>query len=81
MRCEKFKGLLERLRVGKTTADDAENMMKLHHVFYKVDTEFKDKVENHQKTMWLFASTKDVRKQMSIDLSKSQKETSSQLQG
>jgi hypothetical protein len=57
-----FKGLLERVRVGRTTADDAEKMMKLHHVFYKVDKEFKDKVENHEKTMWLFSNNNDVRK-------------------
>ena len=23
--------------------------MKLHHVFYKVDKEFKDKIENHDQ--------------------------------
>ena len=35
--CEKFKTLLERVRVGHTTSDDAEKMMKLHHVFYKIN--------------------------------------------
>ncbi len=45
-----------------TTADDAEKMMKLHHVFYKVDKEFKDKIENHERTMWLFSNNYDVRK-------------------
>ena len=62
VRCEKFRGLLERVRVGRTTADDAEKLMKLHHVFYRVDKEFKDKIENHEKTMWLFSNNNDVRK-------------------
>ena len=81
MRCENFKALLERVRVGHTTSDDAEKIMKLHHVFYKVDKEFKDKIENHKKTMWLFTNKKDVREKMPISLFKYQQETSSQLQG
>ena len=73
MQCEKFKGLLERVRVGRTTADDAKEMMKLHHVFYKVDKEFKDKIENHERTMWLFSNNNDVRKKnvdKLVDISK-----------
>ena len=62
VRCKKFKALLERDRVGRTTADDAEKMMKLHHVFYKVDKEFKDKIENHDQTIWLFSNNNDTRK-------------------
>ncbi len=62
MWCEKFKGLLERVRVGQTTVDDVENVMKLHHVFYKADKEFKDKIENHKRTMWLFSNNNEVRK-------------------
>ena len=61
------------------TDDDAENMMKLHHTFYRVDEEFKDKIENHERTMWLLSKNNDVRKKMQINLSKSQKQTSSQL--
>ncbi len=37
-------------------------MMKLHHVFYRIDKEFKDKVENHKKTMWLFSNNNEMRK-------------------
>ena len=37
-------------------------MMKLQYVFYKVDKEFKDKIENHERTMWLFSNNNDVRK-------------------
>ena len=53
---------MERVRVGRTTEQDADAMMKLHHVFYRVDKEFKYKVENHEKTMWLFSNNNDVRK-------------------
>ncbi len=37
-------------------------MMKLHQIFYKVDEEFKVKIENHKRTMWLFSNNNDVRK-------------------
>jgi hypothetical protein len=36
--------------------------MKLHHVFYKSDSTFKDEIGNHEKTMWLFSNNADVRK-------------------
>ena len=62
VQCKKFKALLERIRVGHTTDDDAENIMKLHHTFYRVDKEFKDKIENHERTMCLLSNNNDVRK-------------------
>ena len=48
-RCKHFNNLLERVRVGRTTEEDADKMMKLHHVFYRVDKEFKQKIEIHKK--------------------------------
>ena len=48
--------------VGRTTDDNAQNMMKLHHAFYGVDKEFKDKIENHERTIWLFSNNYDVKK-------------------
>ena len=48
-RCKHFNNLLERVRVGRTTEEDADKMMKLHYVFYRVDKEFKQKIENHKK--------------------------------
>ena len=60
--CEKFKGILERVRKGRATSNDANKIMKLHHVFYKSDSTFKDEIENHEKTMWLFSNNADVRK-------------------
>ncbi len=39
-----------------------KKMMKLHHVFYKVDKEFKDKIQNHDQTIWLFSNNNDVKK-------------------
>ena len=60
VKCEKFKDLLERLRVGKPTNADAHHMMKLHHHFYRLDPKFKDKIENHKKTMWLYSKVRQV---------------------
>ena len=81
VRCKIFKHLLERVRVGSATEEDADIMMKLHHVFYRVDTEFKHKVENHKKTMWLFSNNNDVRKKTWINLLRFQQITTSPLQG
>lgn len=58
---EKFKELLEHVRVGEPTKEDAEHIMKLHSVFYRADKQFKEKIENHKKTMWLFAKNTQVR--------------------
>ena len=60
-KCKIFKSLLERVRVGHTTEEDANKLMKLHHVFYRVDKEFKHKIENHKKTMWLFSNNNDTK--------------------
>ena len=57
---EKFKELLEHVRVGEPTKEDAEHIMKLHSVFYRADKQFKEKIENHKKTMWLFAKNTQV---------------------
>ena len=81
VRCKIFKRLLERVRVGSATEEDADKMMKLHHVFYRVDKEFKHKVENHEKTMWLFSNNNDVRKKTWINLLRFQQTTTSPLQG
>ena len=48
--------------IHRATSNDANKIMKLHHVFYKSDSTFKDKIENHEKTMWLFSNNADVRK-------------------
>ena len=63
VRCERFNKLLERVRVGRTTEEDADNMMKLHHVFCRADKEFKQEIENHKKTMWLFSNNNDVKRE------------------
>lgn len=60
VKCEQFKKLLERVRVGRPTDEDAHHMMKLHHHFYRLDAKFKDKIENHKKTMWLFSKVQQV---------------------
>ena len=48
--------------MGRTTSNESEKLVKLHHVFYKVDKEFKDKIENYKKAMWLFKNNPGVRK-------------------
>ena len=61
VQCKEFMELLERVRKGRANSDDADKMMKLHQVFYRADTNFKDEIENDEKTMWLFANNQDVR--------------------
>ena len=65
--------------MGRTTEEDADKMMKLHHVFYRVDKELKQKIENHKKPMWLFYNNNDVREKMLIKLLRFQQITSSLL--
>ena len=60
VKCKQFKSLLERVRVGKPTRTDADHIMKLHHTFYRSDKKFKDTIENHEKTMWLYSKRKQV---------------------
>jgi predicted nucleic-acid-binding protein/DNA replication protein DnaC len=62
VQCEEFKALLERVRKSRPTQDDADKLMKLHHVFYRNNADFKENIENHKKTMWLFSNNADVRK-------------------
>ena len=62
VQCEEFKALLERVRKTRATQDDAAKLMKLHYVFYRNNADFKQNVENHDKTMWLFSNNADVRK-------------------
>ncbi len=52
--------------------------MKLHHVFYKVDKEFNYKIQNHERTIWLFSNNNDMRMK---NVDKFVKQISSQLQG
>ena len=68
VQCEEFKALLERVRKTRATQDDAAKLMKLHYVFYRNNADFKQNVENHDKTMWLFSNNADVRKKMLTSL-------------
>ena len=54
VQCKKFKALLERVRKSRATQEDAKKLMKLHHAFYRHFQDFKQNVEHHNKTMWLF---------------------------
>ena len=68
VQCEEFKALLERVRKTRATQDDAAKLMKLHYVFYRNNADFKQNVENHDKTMWLFSNNADVREKMLTSL-------------
>jgi hypothetical protein len=60
VKCETFKALLDRVRVARATKEDADKIINLHQTFY--DEEFRNRIENHDKTVWLFAKNDDVRK-------------------
>lgn len=62
VRCEHFKALLERVRKGDTTHDDATKLMKLHTVFHRNNSAFKKDVEDADHTMFLFSNNIEVRK-------------------
>ena len=61
VQCKKFKRLLERVRKGMPSKDDAEELMRLHHTFYKTDKEFTSLIEKDEKTMWLFSDNPSVK--------------------
>ena len=35
--------------MGGATENDAKNMLKLHHTFYKMDKKFKESIEDDKK--------------------------------
>ena len=57
---KQFKEILGRLRVAKQTEEDAKHIIKLHHSYYRNDREFKERIENHKKTMFLYSKRKQV---------------------
>ena len=62
MQCEKFKAFLERVRKRCAAQDDAAKLVNPHHIFYRHSQDFKQNIEDHNKTMWLFSNNADVRK-------------------
>ena len=80
VRCEHFKALLERVRKGDTTHDDATKLMKLHTVFHRNNSAFKKDVEDADHTMFLFSNNIEVRKKMWINLCKRQSQIRCLLQ-
>ncbi len=52
-----FRNLLGRLLTGEPLREDADILSKLHLIYY--NEEFKSKLENDDKTMWLFAKNAD----------------------
>ena len=51
VRCDVFKALLGRIRMGHPTKDNADKIMKVHRVFYRSDGHFEQELESHKKTM------------------------------
>ena len=52
-----FRNLLGRLQTGDPLKEDADILSNLHLIYY--DEDFKSKLENDEKTMWLFAKNAD----------------------
>ena len=59
VKSEEFQKLLARLRVGKSTINDAQRITDLHLVYYEHDKEFMDNLKHDSKTMWLYAKNVD----------------------
>ena len=56
---EKFRALLDNLRTGEITENEAKNLMNLSFFHYSPDK--KDLIENDPKTIWLFTKNDEVR--------------------
>ena len=56
---EKFSALLDDLRTGEITKNEARNLMSLHFFHYSKDK--KDMIENDPKTISLFTKNDKVR--------------------
>lgn len=59
VKCKKFRELLERVRLGKPSKQDAESIMNLHLFRYEDNTEFISSLENSDKTMHLYTNNAD----------------------
>ena len=58
--CKKFRNLLGRVRKGRPSNEDAQQIMNLHLHFYEnSDPDFVATIENDEKTMWLFTNNAD----------------------
>jgi hypothetical protein len=71
VKCKKFCNLLGRLRIGKPTAEDVENLSNLHITHYNND--FMSYLANRNRTIWLYATNaaKELKnKEMLIHTSK-----------
>ena len=56
---EECKAILSRLRTGDSTDKDADRLMGLHFFNHDGDDEWKQMIENHPKTMWLYARNEE----------------------
>lgn len=62
VKCNQFRELLGRLRVGKPTRYDARRIMNLHMNNYEGHHDFMEELESSTDTMWLFANNADKNK-------------------
>jgi len=56
---EECKEILSRLRTGDSIDEDADRLMGLHLFYHDGDDEWKQMIENHPKTMWLYARNEE----------------------
>ena len=51
VQCKSFRNLSERVGKCRANLEDAEMIMKLHHVFYRSESMVKKSIEDHEKIM------------------------------
>jgi hypothetical protein len=59
VKSKEFQNLLSRLRIGESTAEDAQRITDLHLIFYKQDNTFMTNLKHDPKRMWLYARNED----------------------
>jgi hypothetical protein len=59
VKSKEFRNLLSRLRVGESTAENAQRITNLHLFFFGQDNIFMTNLKHDPKTMWLYARNED----------------------
>jgi hypothetical protein len=59
VKSKEFQNLLARLRIGESTAEDAQRITNLHLIYNEQDNTFMTNLKHNPKTMWLYARNED----------------------
>ena len=60
MQKKKIKDIFARLQVGQPAEQDANHIIKIHHIIYRNNKILGGGIENYKKTMWLFSKRREV---------------------